>query len=206
MAKLTNPQKKLLGEVVEATQSEAGCVFVSLKNNKPLEKLLLLEMVEINDTITNEIGDIACRATELGVSQHTGIPTPEEVVEDTQPNLPMDIEVVEKVEEVVEEPKKYVKPTFEIETGYEVPKTRRGGRGRTLYPFDHMEIGESFHVAPTEKRPDPNKNMASTVSSANRRFKLEGITDRKFVNRRATDDDPKGEGCRVHCIAVEVVD
>lgn len=39
-----------------------------------------------------------------------------------------------------------------------------------LYPFETMEIGEAHFVAATEKRPDPKKSLASTISAANRRY------------------------------------
>lgn len=52
---------------------------------------------------------------------------------------------------------------------------RRGGGGGapTVYPFDTMEVGNSFFVPVSEKHKDPVKTLGSTVSSANMRFAVD---------------------------------
>lgn len=73
---------------------------------------------------------------------------------------------------------------FEIETGIEVPtKATRSGAGRSsVYPFEALEVGQSFFVA-NEGDKDAYKSMSSTVSSANARF-TEEVTGETRVNRK----------------------
>lgn len=104
--------------------------------------------------------------------------------------------------------------SFEIEDGIAMPskKTRRNA---TVYPFDRLAVGQSFHVPATAERSDPTKSMASTVSSANRRYANETGETRTFTRKgkeyttpvlsytrrfevaEAGEDDPKGKGARI---------
>lgn len=63
-------------------------------------------------------------------------------------------------------------PAFTIADNVEIPAIT--GRGRasaaTVYPFEHLAVGQSFFIPNDEKRPDAAKSMASTVSSANARY------------------------------------
>lgn len=80
---------------------------------------------------------------------------------------------------------------FEIITGAVLPPNKRGGGGGgapTIYPFDKLEIGQTFFVPVSEKHPDPVKTLGSTVSSANHRY-AEKTDQTKTVNRAK-----RGEG------------
>jgi hypothetical protein len=110
------------------------------------------------------------------------------------------------------------KPTYELETGFEPPVTRRGGFKTDIYPFDKMSVGQSFFVPATEKRPNPAKALQSTISSASRRYATTypatvgkdkhahpkagqptGKDGRKFVVRaRTAADGEKSDGARVY--------
>ena len=48
---------------------------------------------------------------------------------------------------------------FEIYDGIEIPATTRRGR-ESGYPFDKLEVGQSFHVPVTEKNADPAARLA----------------------------------------------
>lgn len=179
----------LLAKIAEATNSEAGMLYVSEADS---ERLVAHGLAEINVTMTDDNGNVATRTTEEGnqkVSETNE--TPE-----------------------TEEPEAKAKPSFELETGVELPKARRGGRGATVYPFDAMEVGHSFHVPATEDKPNPAKSLASTVSSATARYAVpdeNGATrtnrkgkevpvmheTRKFVVRSVGSEDPKGPGARI---------
>ena len=85
-----------------------------------------------------------------------------------------------------------VAPVAEVATNYELisgvvlPPSKRGsglrGGGAPLkYPFDKMEIGQSFFVPVTAKHPDPVKSLGSTISSAKLRFAE--VTGQKTVTR-----------------------
>ena len=93
--------------------------------------------------------------------------------------------------EVIEEEKKQVASDFELEKGIEIGHVARRPRGSYKYPFEKMEVGDSFHVASTEKRPNPARTLASTVSSASKKY------DKVFRVRTVGDLDPKGQGARV---------
>lgn len=56
-----------------------------------------------------------------------------------------------------------------------LPAAKRGGRGGApvQYPFDKMEVGQSFFVAVSLKHANPVKTLGSTVSSANMRYSVE---------------------------------
>lgn len=88
-------------------------------------------------------GMVQVRATPAGVSANAGTAAPTTAATET------------------------VKPDFEIESGVE--RTKKAGRGRagaTKYPFEKLEVGQSFFVPGN----DAAKSLASTVSSATKRY------------------------------------
>lgn len=69
-----------------------------------------------------------------------------------------------------------VKPTFSIASNIPVPTIQRGSGlvpRETIYPFNELEINQSFHVPATEENPTPHKTMASNVSAANKRSEVD---------------------------------
>jgi len=82
---------------------------------------------------------------------------------------------------------------FEIENVPLPAKKCKGGRQKDIYPWEDMEIGNSFHVAKTAKLENPSKKMNSSVSSANKRF----AGERRFSVRSVDETDSKGVGVRV---------
>jgi hypothetical protein len=111
-------------------------------------------------------------------------------------------------------------PVFEIESGVEIPKI--SGRGRSSqsskYPFDRLEIGQSFFVANSAEMPEAAKSMNSTTSTANRRYSevIEGEFEtnkkgeavpkrrqlRKFICREYTHPT-KGVGAMIWRVALD---
>jgi hypothetical protein len=86
--------------------------------------------------------------------------------------------------------------SFAIDDAIPVPAaSNRGGRGGNVYPFDTLNVGQSFHVPATDKKPNPAKSLASTVSSATKRYVGKG--DRKFRVAPVDATDPRGAGARV---------
>lgn len=67
-------------------------------------------------------------------------------------------------------------PKFEVMNGIVLPPSKRGnakgGGAPVVYPFDSMEIGQSFFVPVSAKHKDPFKTLGSTVSSANMRYAI----------------------------------
>lgn len=139
-------------------------------------------LVEINAGVTNENG-VATRATQKGidmVNNSTKAP---------QAQAP--------------------KPSYELQQAALPPITGRGRSSGSEYPFDQMEVGQSFFVAASADRPEPGKSLASTVSAATKRYAEEtGETKttpkgnvipvlketRKFVLRTRTKEAEAAEG------------
>ena len=59
---------------------------------------------------------------------------------------------------------------FAIEDGFAVPTASGRGRGGNTYPFDALNVGQSFFVPNSEDKPNAAKSLASTVSSATARY------------------------------------
>lgn len=106
------------------------------------------------------------------------------------------------------------KSLFVIEKGIALPPSKRGGIKADIYPFAQMEPGDSFFVPATDDRPNPAKALASTVSSATKRYasvfpegheragQPTGKDGRKFTVRARTQaDGEKADGARVYRVA-----
>ena len=61
-----------------------------------------------------------------------------------------------------------------------------------LYPFETMELGDAHFVPATEKRADPKKSLASTISAANKRFQ-DFVPQRYFRTYRVSAGQKCGE-------------
>lgn len=79
-----------------------------------------------------------------------------------------------------------VPTNFKIAANVPIPEAQRFGK-TAVYPFDALQVGQSFFVAASEKRPNPAKSVASTVNSANKR-----LAPRNFAVRRVDDGAPWG--------------
>lgn len=76
---------------------------------------------------------------------------------------------IPKEEKIMQETK------FEIEN-VAVTKTRRSSGKASIYPFDSLEVGQSFFVPSSDEKPEPWKTMQSTVATATRRY-AEDVVD-----------------------------
>ncbi|AXC34281.1 hypothetical protein P7I17_gp27 [Escherichia phage Halfdan] len=149
MAKLNKAASELLAAIVTATTGDAGYAFASAK----AAKVLVAEgLVEQNETITNEGGDFATRATEKGIAAMNEQNTNQNTGTEGASAAPA------------------VASNFAIVADVAMPGASRGGRSTETYPFDKLEKGQSFFVAATEAKPNPAKSLASTVTSANERY------------------------------------
>jgi len=96
-----------------------------------------------------------------------------------------------------------VKTEYGIITNATLPPSRRGqnlggGGAPVKYPFDALEVGGSFFVPATEKRPDPLKVLGATVSSANMRYaeetgEMRTVTRAKRGEKNRAVRDEHGE-------------
>lgn len=158
MSTISANQAKKLAEIVEATTDAArGFVYMT---EKSVKVLVDAGYVECNKEITDGAGNIAVRATKAGLEYGTAPAATEE-----EGTTTMNTEA-----------------KYQIYTGRHIPSIKRGGAAKSEYPFDALEIGQSFFVPATEKMPNPGKSLASTVSSASKRYATENGT--REINRK----------------------
>lgn len=119
-------------------------------------------LVEINPGMTDENGNVATRATQKGIESLDSAAT----VADNATS-----EATSATAATGETQK--VKTMFKIEDSIPVPTISGRGRGGNVYPFDQLEVGQSFFVANSEDKPNATKSLASTVSSAIARYAVE---------------------------------
>lgn len=157
VAKLTKLEKEalaLLPEIAVATLGPVGYLFA---DSFTTQYLVEEGLVEVNVELTDEEGNAATRATEKGIN----------FVKSTS-----EVQNTKGSEQNME-----AKAEFVIESGIEIPKTQRGGgAGNSKYPFDKLEVGQSFFVA------KESKTLGGTVSSANKRYAKE--TGEMRTNRK----------------------
>jgi hypothetical protein len=126
--------------------------------------------IESNSATKDANGNVAVRATAAGIAASQG---------------------AQEVAAAASSEPKQPKPVFTVEKGKTLPPIQRGGVKADIYPFGQMEVGDSFFVPATEKRPNPSKALASTVSSATKRFK--GQTPARTFTVRAVKAGENGE-------------
>lgn len=152
----------LLEFIVVATQGTAGYAIAPDVNVQALQKAEPT-FVEVNSTVAiDALGNVQVRALTAGIealAKHKAAVVGAETA-------------AANVGEAA---------TYEIESDIPVPASKRGGLKGETYPFEKLNPGQSFFVKATETRPNPAKSLASTVSSATKRFK--GKDGRKFTIR-----------------------
>jgi hypothetical protein len=167
MAKLNKTLSVALAAVVAATQSPTG--FAVLKSG-PAGKLAEAGYAEINTSVgANEKGEVQIRATQAGIDYNTTAATPAEA----KPA-----------------------PSFSLVSNVPVPAIV--GRGRlsaeSKYPFEQMQPGQAFFVAATEDQPKPSASLASTITSANKRYSE--VIPGEFTKDRNGNDVPARKALR----------
>lgn len=186
------PTLILLAEIVAAG---ANGLFTPAAVHNPLVEAGL---VEINPAMVNEAGEIATRATQKGIESLDG------------GAIVADNATTEANSETAETGKtEKVKSMFKIEESIPVPAISGRGRGGNVYPFNQLEVGQSFFVPNSESKPNAAKSLASTVSSATARYAVPAedgstktnkkgevvpvmVETRKFVVRSVEEDGVKG--------------
>lgn len=86
------------------------------------------------------------------------------------------------------------KASYDIDDGVPMPTgtVRRGREGG--YPFDKLEIGQSFHVAKTADNEDPAARLASSVSGARVKYSEEVPGETETVVKKTYKRGPDGKG------------
>lgn len=153
MAKPTKANVALLAVIVAATNNGTEAPF-HMATRADLANLLEHGLVEVNDEIVE--GDtVAVRATEKGQAESNPAGAGTEGNTNTVTNAAATAATAASA--------------FALISGVELP-TGRAPRSNAVYPFDAMEVGQSFFVEATAEKEDPAASLASTVSSANKRF------------------------------------
>lgn len=119
-------------------------------------------LVEINPGMTNEAGEIATRATQKGIDSMN---------QNTETAAPAATSAP-------------VASSFTIEDNVPMPTASGRGRGGNTYPFDALNVGQSFFVPNSEEKPNAAKSLASTVSSATARYAVESADGATKVNKK----------------------
>lgn len=164
MAKLNKKQTELMVSLVAATLSDAQCLYVQGADVEALKKAGYAEQ---NPEMVNADG-VATRATPAGIEAFPVGMTESGAVAGSGAVATS-------------------KPSFAI-AEIPMPGHKRTGGGRTgsSYPFDDLAVGQAFFVAATAERPDPARQLGSTVTGANERHS-EVIEGETRVNRKGRE-------------------
>lgn len=159
---------ELLAQAVQATKS--GQVSVATKAE--LESLQRDGLVEIGPQEKPGSNKFQFRATESGVrafesengSGNGADGGPQGTGENTEPQPQQNTQQPQTASNV---------KGFEIENNVPVPEKARRSGPSGKYPFDALEVGQSFFIPATDDKPEPWKSLQSTVAAAQRRFAVE---------------------------------
>lgn len=172
MTKLNKVQSDMLARIAEATLDQTQG-YAMVKNGATVNMLAEGGLVEVNAQMVE--GDkIAARATDKGVDAYQN----GDMVEPA--NATADEPATNEGNQAMSE--------FKIDTGVPVPAIKRTGAATSIYPFDALEVGQSFFVPATEDMPNPGKSLASTVSSASKRYATENGTREITRKNRTTGE------------------
>lgn len=184
--KLTAGDRSLLATIVLAmTNADAPFHFATAAEVK---NLLDNDMVEVNNEITD--GDkVAVRATEKGQAEAPAPANTEgtnNTVTDTNTNTAAATGATGATAAAST-------AKFEIISNagaqFSAGRTRKAA---TMYDFDAMNVGDIIFVPNSEDKPDAAKSLASTISSANKRFSTDtGETEQVEVKTYQTDEAGK---------------
>lgn len=178
--KLTAGDKSLLGVIVLA-MANADAPF-HMATPAEVKNLLDNDMVEVNNEITD--GDkVAVRATEKGQAE-----APAPANNEGTNNTVTDTNTATTDTATAAAPAKF----GIISNAGAVFAAGRTRKAATMYDFDAMNVGDIIFVPNSEDKPDAAKSLASTISSANKRFSTDtGETEQVEVKVYQTGEDGK---------------
>lgn len=179
--KLKNTLQKALREIVAATQ-EGSFAYTSEGVH---EKLIEHGFVEVNPEIKDETGDIATRATQAGIDYASEVLNMGGLPLESASQVGLIGERADALAKEVVEHIAKTKASVVIEKGVPVPsKGRAYAQRRQAFPFDELEVEDSFFIKATESKPEPWKSYASTVSNSTRSFAVPDSSGEMVVNRK----------------------
>lgn len=176
----------LLAIIATASASEVGYANVSQASAQPLADSGL---VQINDKaeFKDADGNPAVRITDAGskaLAEHEQAKSAADVG-GAAPGSNATSGGSEPAGDAPKTTRAAAASAFFIADNVPLPAGRSAPRvsGGSSYPFDALQIGQSFFIAATEDKPNVAKSMASTVTSANARHSTE-IEGQTRVNRK----------------------
>ena len=179
--KLKNTLQKALREIVAATQ-EGSFAYTS---EEVYEKLIEHGFVEINPEIKDEAGDVAARATQEGIDYASEVLNTGGLPLEAASQVGLIGERADALAKEVVEHIAKTKASIVIEKGVPVPsKGRAYAQRRQAFPFDELDIEDSFFIKATESKPEPWKSYASTVSNKTRSFAVPDQSGEMVVSRK----------------------
>lgn len=158
--------RDLLASIVSATQGNSF-VYTAEADHAPL---VAAGYAEVNPGMVDDNGRVATRATKEGID-HMNDTTTNTAGDGAPATGATDPNASTATDTTATAPAASASEEFAI-FSVPLPEKKRaavGGRSSS-YPFDKLEVGQSFFVANTAERPNAKKSLASTVSSATRRF------------------------------------
>lgn len=182
--KLTAGDRSLLGVIVLA-MANADAPF-HFATPAEVKNLLDNDMVEVNNEITD--GDkVAVRATEMGQAEAPA-PANNEGTNNTVTDTNTAATGNDTAATTAAAPAKF----GIIANAGAVFAAGRTRKAATMYDFDAMNVGDIIFVPNSEDKPDAAKSLASTISSANKRFSTDtGKTEEVEVKVYQTGEDGK---------------
>lgn len=90
-----------------------------------------------------------------------------------------------------QKPKGTTKMSFVIENIPVVAGKRGGGSRAAKYPFDNLEVGQSFFVPATEEHPDPAKSLASALTNAMKKYDVPDMDETTGIQKTKNITVPK---------------
>lgn len=187
-AKISKANLELLNEVIDEIDVEVGYAYLDETRYTSLVKAGL---IEVNTSMQDEDGNSAVRLTDKGKEHMTTDKTV----------APAEIEIVTpdvETDAPVEKPKATratVSPEDIAIASVEIPmpeKTASERAGRSRYPFDALEVNQSFFVADADNKQPRFRNMKATVSKRNKDNEEAGRVER-FEVRNIQDGAAWGE-------------
>ena len=174
-------QQSLLAKIYVETKEPP--FFCYMENDENLDVLVAGGIIEVNEEVRDPEDEnrIATRLTAKGKTSMHSVPANEPIKEPT----PVFDFTFEPTRATIPAQGLSVYPDFAIVDLAPMPETNGKRRGKaTVYPFDALEIGQSFFI-PGE---DAAKKHAPTVNSANGRYAVPDPTGATTTRRKFAKD------------------
>jgi hypothetical protein len=160
---------ELQKSVILASQAQ-GFTYISRDN---ANALLADGYVQINDSMVDGAGNVAVRPTDK-LTALVGSVIAEAGV----------VAAITTAASVESKPVTNSIMKYSIEDNVALPAVKRIGLKESIYPFNDMNVGQSFFIPATAEHPEPARTLASTVASATRRNAVVDPEGKTRINKK----------------------